>query len=283
MKFSSLTTVCFCVLAFAFAALAQTQPLAKRTTYKTDRFEFGVGGTVAIVGAPQGSIRVEGWANREIEITAEIEIQAPTEADLDKLSQVIGFTTEETVGRTGIISLGTQDKKALKKAGKTLTKNLLGMPYRIDYVIKVPKFTDVQVDGGKGDFSISGVEGALKLNFIETNARVELVGGATTATFGNGNVEIVIPNPRWRSAYTDIQLASGKMTVALPPSLNADLDALILRSGKIENTYADLKPRVRKVEFTDKAIAAKSGNGGSTLKFTVGDGTLKISQFAKPS
>ena len=73
------------------------------------------------------------------------------------------------------------------------------------------------------------------------------------------------------------------MTVGLPPSLNADLDALILRTGKIENTYADLKPRVRNAAFTDKSITAKSGNGGSTLKFTVGDGTLKIFQAAKPS
>jgi len=139
----------------------------------------------------------------------------------------------------------------------------------------------VQIDGGKGVLWISGVEGALKLNYLDTNARVELAGGATTATFGTGTVEIVIPNPRWRSAYTDIQLASGQMSVSLPPSLNADVDALILRDGKIENTYADLKPRVRKAEFTDKAVAAKSGNGGSTLKFTVGDGTLKLFTTAK--
>ena len=29
-------------------------------------------GTIAIVGAPKGSITVEGWSNREVEITAEI-------------------------------------------------------------------------------------------------------------------------------------------------------------------------------------------------------------------
>lgn len=281
MKRLNLLTGIFALLACVVAASAQSPQLIKRTTYKTDRFDFGVGGTVAIVGAPQGSIRVEGWNNREIEISAEIEMQAPTEADLKLLSDVIGFTTEETVGRTGIISLGPHDRKYLKKVGKKLPKNLLGLPFRIDYVVKVPRYTDVQIDGGKGVLWISGVEGALKLNYLDTNARVELAGGATTATFGTGTVEIVIPNPRWRSAYTDIQLASGQMSVSLPPSLNADVDALILRDGKIENTYADLKPRVRKAEFTDKAVAAKSGNGGSTLKFTVGDGTLKLFTTAK--
>ena len=280
MKRSSLLAALFVLTFCAFAASGQQ--LLKRTTYKTDRFEFGVGGTVAITGAPMGSVRVEGWANREIEITAEIEVQAATEADLNKLADAVGYRTEETVGRTAIFSLGPNDKKYLKQAGKQLPKNLMSMPFRIDYVVKVPRYTDLQVDGGKGDLSITGVEGALKLSFLDTNARVELNGGVTTATFGSGTVEIVVPNPRWRSAYTDIQLASGQLSVSLPPSLNADIDADVLRTGKIENAYADLKPRVRKVVFTDRSIAAKSGNGGSTLKFTVGDGTLKIFQMAKP-
>ena len=69
---------------FATAAIGQRAPgLIKRTAYKTDRFDFGVGGTVSISGAPNGSIRVEGWNNNEIEISAEIELNAATEADLD--------------------------------------------------------------------------------------------------------------------------------------------------------------------------------------------------------
>lgn len=266
----------------ALVAVGQTKPLLKRTTYKTDRLDFGVGGTVAVVGAPSGSIRVEGWSNREVEISAEIEVQAESEADLAKLSQVTAFVTEETLSRVGIISVGTHDKKYLKGIGKKLPKNLLVMPFRIDYVIKVPRYCNLQIDGGKGDLMVSGVEGAMTLNFLETTAKLSLVGGSTTATFGSGTVDITVPNSSWRAGITDVQLANGTMTVSLPPTLNAELDATILRTGRIENGLLGLKPRMRKVEFTDKSVSAKSGVGGVSLKFTVGDGTLKISETTKP-
>jgi hypothetical protein len=153
-KILLMTAVAASFVLCAITAFSQTAPqLLKRTTYKNDRFEFGVGGTVAIVGAPQGSIKVEGWSKNEIEINATIELQAPTESDLSKLAEVTGFATEESLGRTGIISLGVHDKKTLKKA--KLPKNLFGLPFRIDYDIKVPRFCDLQIDSGSGDLTES--------------------------------------------------------------------------------------------------------------------------------
>lgn len=261
---------------FSISGFAQTKTLLKRTTYKTDRLDFGVGGTLSIAGAPNGSIRVEGWKNNEIEISAEIEVQAETEADLTELAKVTGFLMEESLGRTGITSIGTHDKKYLKSVSKKFPKRLIGLPFKIDYIVKVPQFTDLQIDGGKGDLYISGIEGTMKINFLDTNAKLDLVGGGIIAVFGGGTVDITVPTHRWRGRFADIQLASGTMNVSLPSSLNAEVDASILRTGKIENTYSDFKPRTRKAEFTDKSIIAKAGAGGISLKFAVGDGTLNI-------
>jgi hypothetical protein len=275
LKILLMTAVAASFVLCAITAFSQTAPqLIKRTTYKNDRFEFGVGGTVAIVGAPQGSVRVEGWSKNEIEINATIELQAPTESDLSKLAEVTGFATEESLGRTGIISLGVHDKKTLKKA--KLPKNLFGLPFRIDYDIKVPRFCDLQIDSGSGDLTVSGVEGSMRINSLITNARLALVGGSLTATFGSGTVDIIIPARNWRARYMDVQLASGNMNVYLPPNLSSEIDAVVLRTGKVENVFTDLKPRTRTVKFTDKSIIAKAGGGGTPMKFTVGDGTLKL-------
>lgn len=278
---NALFLLVFCA-AWSVPCLAQNAGLLKRTTTKTDRLEFGVGGTVAIVGAPNGSIRVEGWKQREIEIVAEIEIQAPTEADLAKIAAVTGFVLEESLGRTGIISVGMHDKKYMKKAAKKFPKALLKMPYRIDYVVRVPQYCDLQIDGGKGDLSVSMIEGTMRINYLDSNAKLDLVGGGITATFGTGKVDVTIPTRSWRGRFADIQLASGDMSVELPPSLNAEVDATILRTGKIDNSYAEFKPRARKGEFTDKSVVAKAGTGGIALKFTVGDGTLTIAGPEKP-
>lgn len=276
MKIQKVVVLALSTIVLSVAAFSQTSPLHKRTTYKTDKFDFGAGGTLAVTGAPTGSIRIEGWKNREVEITAEIEVQANSEADLVKLGEVTTFVLEESVGRVGVISVGPHDKKYMKQVGKKLPKQLLSMPFKIDYVIKVPQYSDLQIDGGRGDLTITGVEGAFRINYLETNARIDLLGGTTNATFGKGSVELVVPAMGWRGRSVDVQLANGEMNILLPNGVNAELDATILRTGKIENSFTGLKPRVRNATFTDKSIAAKSGSGGVSLKFTLGDGTLKI-------
>lgn len=265
----------------AITTLGQAQ-LLKRTTYKTDKFDFGAGGTVVISGAPNGSIRIEGTQKNEIEISAEIELRAPTEADLAKLAAVTTFVTEESVGRTGIMSVGTHDTKYLKRAAKKFPKNLIGLPFRIDYVIKVPHYCDLQIDGGKGDLTISNVEGSMRINYLDTNAKIVLVGGGLNATFGSGTVDLTMPNRSWRGNAIDTALSTGTMSVHLPVNVSAELDATILRTGKIENAFTDFKPRDRKVLFTEKSIEAKAGSGGVAMKFTVGDGTLKLLKIGKP-
>lgn len=269
-----------CLFAVAFfllslPAIAQTKPLVKRTTYKTETIEFGVGGTVSVVGAPNGSITVEGWQKNEIEITAEIEVQGETENDLNLLSQVNTFVLDEGFGRVGINSVGTHDKKYMKRVAKKFPKNLLLMPFRIDYRIKVPSYCDLEINGGKGDFGLSGVEGSMRVNFLESNAVLNLVGGMLNSVIGKGNVEIVIPARNWRGRFADVQLAAGDLTIQMPPNLSADINAKILRTGKIENSFSALKPRDR-TKFTDQSVIAKAGSGGVSLNFTVGDGTLTI-------
>ncbi|MBA3600103.1 MAG: hypothetical protein H0W45_02520, partial [Acidobacteria bacterium] len=206
---------------------AQTNPLIKRTIYKTETVEFGVGGTVSIIGAPDGSIVVEGWQKNAVEISAEVEMQAATEADLAELARVNGFAIDDSFGHIRITSVGTHDKNYMKRVAKKFPKSLLGLPFKIDYVIKVPAFTDVQIDGGKGDLTLSNVEGAMQINFLESNAKLNLIGGSVVATFGAGAVEVIIPNRSWRGRSADIQLASGTMRVQLPLNLNANLDAKV--------------------------------------------------------
>ena len=259
-------------------AFAQTKQLIKQTTYKTDNIEFGVGGTVSITGAPSGSIIVEGWQKNEVEITAEIEIQAENEADLAQLAQVNGFALDESFGHIRIITIGTFDKNYMKRVAKKFPKNLLAMPFKIDYHIKVPVICDLEIDGGNGDLTLSGVEGAMRIKVLESNAKLNLIGGTIVATFGSGNVDVKILTRSWRGRDADIQLANGTMNIQFAANLNAEVDATVLRSGQIENSFSILKPRSR-TKFTDKLITAKSGNGGAKLSFTVGDGTLKLAKI----
>jgi hypothetical protein len=257
-----------------------TKQLIKRTNYKTETVEFGVGGTISIIGAPAGSITIEGWSKNAVEISAEVEMQAATETDLDELAKVNGFVIDDDFGHVRITSVGTHDKNYLKRVAKKFPKNLLAMPFKIDYVIRVPAYSDINVDGGRGDLNLSNVEGTMRINFLESNAKLNLIGGTFFATIGKGDVAVIIPNRSWRGRSADVQVALGTLSVQLPINLSANIDAQVLRGGQIENALVNLKPRDR-TKFTEKSIAAKAGNGGVPLSFTVGDGTLRLTETVK--
>ena len=273
--------IAFAILAFSAVCFAQTQQLIKRTAYKTDSVEFGAGGTISVTGAPLGSISIEGWNKNEIEVSAEIEMQAASEADLAQLATVNSFVIDQDFNTTRIVSVGTFDKDYMKRTAKKFPKHLLGLPFKIDYKIKVPRFSDLNINGGSGDFTLSGVDGEVFVKYVNSNARINLIGGSLQATFGAGTVDVLIPTRAWRGRFADIQLATGTMNVQLPLSFNAEIDATVLRTGQIENSFGELKPKMRNIKFTDKSISAKAGIGGVPLKFTVGDGTLKISELKK--
>jgi hypothetical protein len=264
------------VVFFSFVGVfAQTKPLMKKTTYKTEKVELGAGGTLTLVGAPMGNVIIEGWQKNELEVSAEIEVQAENEADLAELSSVNGFMIDSDFGHVRVISVGTNDKDYLKRTAKKFPKRLLGMPFKIDYRIKVPAYCDLNVNGGRGDFQLSNVEGMMQINFIESNARLVLTGGAVSATFGKGAVEMKIPTRSWRGRSLDVQLASGNLNAYFQPNFNADLTASVLRIGKVENMIDSLKPRDR-TKFTEKSFVARNGAGGALINFTVGDGNIKM-------
>ncbi len=125
---------------------------------------------------------------------------------------------------------------------------------------------------------MKNVDGAMQVNFLETNAEMILTGGAVSANFGVGTVNIKIATPSWRGNKADFQLTNGALNVEISPSFNGFINAKVLRTGKIENECEFLKPQDR-TKFSDNYIQAKSGGGGATLNLTVGDGMLKIAEI----
>ena len=266
------------VVAFSIAAFTQTS----RSTTKTDKFDFSSGGTVTITGAPNGSVKIVGSPKNEIEVVATIGIEAANDADFAKLAAITGFVSDESTIRVAVGSIGPHNLFGLKKLPKDFPKNLLTTPFRIDYEIRVPRYTDLEIDGGKGALSITGVEGSMRVNFIETKGYVEVVGGTTNITVGTGRMDMAFGVRGWRGRSATVNIGNGELNVSLPSNMSAEIDATILKTGTIANALPDLKPRDRKVAFTDRSIIAKAGVGGAPLKFTIGDGTMKLERLILP-
>lgn len=256
-------------------ALVTATPTLKRTTSRHEVRRFAYGSSLTILGAPAGSITIEAWPRSEVDITADIELLANSEEELALLAAVNSFTIDEDANHLRILTTGTHDKAFMKRAAKKFPKALLNLPWKIDYRIRVPVMCDLEIDAGRGAFNLSGVEGSISLKALESDATFVLTGGVVMATIGGGSVKVNVPTRSWRGAGASIQLAVGDLTVELPANFSADINADVLRTGQIENTYTELVPQER-TTFTTRSIKGRAGAGGATLTFKVTDGTLKI-------
>jgi hypothetical protein len=251
-----------------------TGPLT-RTTTRHEARRFGYGSSLTIIGAPAGSITIEAWSKSEVDITADIEVHADTEADLALLSTVNNFKIDDDVNHLRILTTGMHDKVYMRRIAKKFPKTLLGLPWKIDYHIRVPAMCDLEIDAGRGAINLSGVEGAISLRALESNATLVLTGGAVNITVGGGSINVRVATRSWRGAGALIQLARGELNLLLPAGFNADINADVLVSGQIENSYAALIPQER-TAFTERSIRGRAGSGGAALAFKVTDGTLRI-------
>src|SRR4029078_2236858 len=136
-----------------------------------------------------------------------------------------------------------------------------------------------EVNAGHGALKLSGVEGALRLSATEGDTSLSLTGGTVTTTVAAGSITLNIPARSWRGSGADIRIASGTINVDLQPGFSGNIDADVLRTGKIINTYAVLTSR-EKPGLTERTVRARAGSGGAYFKFTVGDGTVNIRRAA---
>jgi len=273
------------LLVFASPVYSQKTPapeiqLLTRTSTRRETARFSYGGTVTLIAAPRGSVTVEGWSRNEVEVTANIELKAPTEADLDQLVKVNTFVFDEDLNHISILTTGTHDRAFMKRSAKNFPKKLLNLPWKIDYRVRVPINTDLEVNAGHGEVKLSGVEGALRLSATESDTVLTLTGGTVSGTVTAGSITFSIPARSWRGGGADIRIASGTINVDLQPGFSGDIDADVLRTGKIINTYEGLTSR-EKPGLTERTVRARAGAGGAYFKFTVGDGTVNIRRAAQ--
>ncbi len=253
-------------------------PALTRTTTRHEVRRFGYGGALVIYGAPQGSITVEAWAKNEIDVTANIELRASTEEELTRLAAVNGFVFDAQPNRIEILTTGTHDRKYMKRVARDFPKHLLALPWKIDYRIRVPVALELEISAGRGALNVSGVEGAIRLSAGESAAALTLTGGDVTVTIERGTIDVNIVARSWRGRGAEIRLAGGDLNVTLPANANADINAEVLRTGRVENTHPALAARDENAPVSERSQHLRAGAGGATLNFTVGDGTLRIKQ-----
>ncbi|HKP45912.1 MAG TPA: hypothetical protein VJT50_04870 [Pyrinomonadaceae bacterium] len=280
-----ITTV---LLVPAPAAAQQQKPVAPaappkltRTTITNETRRLGYGGTVTIVGAPDGSITVEGWNRSDVEVRAETQMHADSEKDLDQLAAVNGVILDEDLNHVRIMTTGMHDRAYMKKVAKNFPKQLLNLPWRVDYRIRVPIACDLDINGGRGPITVTNVDGNIRISSPQSQVTLLLGGGTLSTTIAAGQVALKVSEKSWRHGSVEIAVAAGDIELQLPGGFNGDLDADVLRTGEIVNSLENVAAR-EKPGITKQQVRARIGTGGSSMRLSVGDGRIAIKKSTDP-
>src|SRR6478672_5149607 len=250
-----------------------------RTTSRHESLRLAYGGTLTIIGPPDSTITIEGWPRSEVDISAEVQLRANTEADLNSLAAVNTFVVDQDGDHVRVMSTGTHDKVFMRSVAKKFPKALLGLPWKIDFRIRVPFAIDLDINAGRGPINISGVEGNIQLSAAESVTNLKLTGGTVYGTIATGTVRLEVPARSWRGVGATFRLAAGEITVEIPTGFNGDFDAEVLRSGKIDASYEGLARASRGVD--PRSLSARAGAGGAAFNLTIGDGVIVIKKAVK--
>ena len=269
-------------LLFTTAVAAQQKKVAEvsrapqivRTTTRHELRRLAYGSTLTIIGPPDSSITIEGWQRNEVDVSAEIPLRADTEADLDLLAAVNTVVLDEDANHLRVMSTGTHDKAFMRSVAKKFPKALLGLPWRIDYRIRVPFIIDLDINAGRGPISISGVEGNVQFSAAESATTLKLTGGTVYGMIATGTVKLEVPARSWRGVGATFRVAAGDITIEIPAGFSGDFDAEVLRSGKIDASFEEMGRTSTGVD--PRTLSARAGAGGAAFKLTVGDGVIVI-------
>lgn len=285
----------FWVMAASVPTLAQetakpeksTQPQVKdaapaallRKEYTQEkRFGFSYARGLKIYMPPVGNISIEGWSKRELTIQAKIVVEAKTEADLEILAQNTGFALSTDAMTWVLASIGPQakmDRKKKKEYDKQVPGRLQKIPYRIDYVLRVPDFTDLEIEQMQGDLSIGNVYGGLNFNIHAGKATLYGLGGVVVGRIANGEALVVCGGPTWRGSGLNLQLGVGNIELRLPTPYAADLTLAATQQLKIAYTIPPEEGEDLDAPFGN-VLQKKLNGGGPSMLFSTKLGQIQL-------
>ena len=227
MRAAAALAIALCACA-ATAARAQTgapvqQALLKREATAVREIPAGYGHLLKLTTGPSGNVRVAAWRERFIRVEMRLELNAPTEADLDTLASVVDTVFDPASTSVDVTTKGPHDK-AWMKDKKGFPKALATMPWRIDYVVHVPEYTSLTLLVHDGETGVEGVNGIVSIVSARGPVRLVNVAGPARVEAGGGDVEVSTRERSWRGGNLSVT-ASGTLVLRAPKGFSADVDA----------------------------------------------------------
>jgi DUF4097 and DUF4098 domain-containing protein YvlB len=182
--------------------------------------------------------------------TARLRVAVPRQSTLTALSGDGSITIEDVSGK---ITLTTND-------GSVRASRVVG---------------EIMVRSGDGAIRMDRVEGKVDLETEDGGITIEAKPTALRARTADGSIRIEVEPDTVMAEDWDLQTADGSVVLTLPADFDGELDA-VSRDGAVRANHPAVSGEAREGEERRRALKAKMGNGGRTVRVRTGDGSIRI-------
>jgi len=204
--------------------------------------------------AQNGSIRVHGWANADIQVKACIQSAGPDMGAAEALAKQVTITD----GPGRVVAQGPSSNN--------------GSGWSVSYEIWAPASANLTLKANNGSIQAEGVMGRVRAHTLNGSLSMKDVGGDIEGETTNGSLNIDLATTQWHGQGLKLNTVNGSIHLHLPANFSADVEASTV-NGRIHSDFAnigDMRER-HDVKFT-------MGAGGSKIEARTVNGSVQISK-----
>jgi Toastrack DUF4097 len=244
------------------SALAVVAPVAAQDW--TWRGQVSAGQWLEIKGV-NGSIRAQPSSSNQIEVEA---VKRAERSDPDEVK------IEVVQGRGGVTICAIYPAPENKQAnectqGERWNSNSRNNDVRVDFVVRVPRGTQVDARTVNGSVTMAGMTADVSAHTVNGSVRIATTGLAEAATV-NGSINVSMGRADWDDIL-EFTTVNGEITLELAGDVNTEVRATTV-SGSIATDY----PLTLRGRFGQKRITGTIGRGGRELSLTTVNGDIEI-------
>jgi hypothetical protein len=213
------------------------------------------GRSLAVSGAPNGSVRAFGRDGDAVTVTARIQADGRTDADAQShLAEIRIVADGRSVRAEGPPQDGDDDG------------------WSVSYVLEVPRRFDLDLESRNGSLGVSGVTGTIELRATNGSVALADVGGDVRARTQNGSLNVQLAGKRWDGAGLDAETHNGSVRVRIPDDYSARLETHTVNGSLRTDFPVTMRGRI------SRDLTLPLGAGGAPIRVTTTNGSVTLTK-----
>jgi hypothetical protein len=226
-------------------------------------------GKTVIVENRNGNVKALGWNKDSIDVVADVEVRSRSRRDLERTLESIRIKIEPKGDRL-VVEADTPEAEG----GSGFWDWVFGrrIQVSINFHIRVPERSDLNLETLNGNVRVNGVQGRLKLGSTNGNVEAEGVSGTVDAGTTNGNATVRC-GTFGAVDHISCRTTNGDVSAVLSEKSEAEVDMSTV-NGKVNSEF----PVTIQGGISNNHIRGRIGPGGGMIHLSTVNGNARLSK-----